>query len=62
VRALPDALLRARTHSRARTAASAILLLSSLPRVMKGPVPLVLATTAGANGYYYVKTLQGLRG
>jgi hypothetical protein len=29
---------------------------------MKGPVPLVLATTAGANGYYYVKTLQGLRG
>ena len=41
--------------------ASAILLLSSLPRVTKGPIPVVLAVTAAGAGAYYGKTLYGIR-
>ncbi|KZP21039.1 hypothetical protein FIBSPDRAFT_860948 [Athelia psychrophila] len=33
--------------------ASAILFLSSLPRVAKGPVPAILAATAAGAGVYY---------
>jgi uncharacterized membrane protein (UPF0136 family) len=33
--------------------ASALLLLSSLPRVTKGPIPVVLAATSTATGMYY---------
>ncbi|TEB33197.1 hypothetical protein FA13DRAFT_1730958 [Coprinellus micaceus] len=40
--------------------ASALLLLSSLPRVAKGPVPLVLAVTSASSGFYYGKTLYAL--
>jgi len=40
--------------------ASALLLLSSLPRVAKGPIPIVLAVTAAGSGVYYGKTLYGL--
>lgn len=36
--------------------ASAILLLSSAPRAMKGPVPAVLTVAATASTYYYGKT------
>lgn len=46
---------------RVQTGASAILLLSSLPRVAKGPVPLVLAVTSAASGAYYGKTVYALR-
>ncbi|RDB23587.1 hypothetical protein Hypma_009048 [Hypsizygus marmoreus] len=42
--------------------ASAILLLSSLPRVAKGPVPAVLTVTSAATGLYYGKTVYDLRG
>jgi len=42
--------------------ASSLLLLSSLPRVTKGPIPIVLAVTAAGSGFYYGKTLYGLRG
>ncbi|KII87500.1 hypothetical protein PLICRDRAFT_55454 [Plicaturopsis crispa FD-325 SS-3] len=41
--------------------ASAILLLSSLPRVTKGPIPVVLATTAASSAFYYGKTIYELR-
>ncbi|KAI5999410.1 transmembrane proteins 14C-domain-containing protein [Pisolithus orientalis] len=41
--------------------ASALLLLSSLPRVAKGPVPAILAATSTAAGLYYGKTLYQLR-
>ncbi|KAF8159609.1 transmembrane proteins 14C-domain-containing protein [Crassisporium funariophilum] len=41
--------------------ASAILLLSSLPRVSKGPVPAILALTAAASGSYYGKTVYNFR-
>ena len=41
--------------------ASALLLLSSLPRVAKGPVPKVLAATSTATALYYGKTVYGLR-
>ncbi|KAF8223789.1 hypothetical protein L208DRAFT_1315286, partial [Tricholoma matsutake] len=41
--------------------ASALLLLSSLPRVTKGPVPVVLAVTSAATGVYYGKTIASLR-
>lgn len=35
--------------------------MSSLPRVTKGPVPLVLALTSAGAGAYYGKTLYDLR-
>lgn len=44
-----------------RIGASALLLLSSLPRVTKGPVPIVLALTSAGAGTYYGKTLYDLR-
>ncbi|CCM00249.1 uncharacterized protein FIBRA_02278 [Fibroporia radiculosa] len=40
--------------------ASAILLLSSLPRVAKGPVPAVLTATSSAALFYYGKKVYGL--
>ncbi|EPQ56614.1 hypothetical protein GLOTRDRAFT_110863 [Gloeophyllum trabeum ATCC 11539] len=40
--------------------ASALLLLSSLPRVAKGPVPQVLAATSTITGLYYGKTVYDL--
>jgi len=33
--------------------ASALLLLSSLPRVTKGPIPLLLTVTSAASAFYY---------
>ncbi|KAF9005987.1 transmembrane proteins 14C-domain-containing protein [Cyathus striatus] len=42
--------------------ASALLLLSSIPRVTKGPVPAVLATTSAGAGFYYAQTLYNIRG
>ncbi|KAH7881779.1 hypothetical protein F5I97DRAFT_1833007 [Phlebopus sp. FC_14] len=42
--------------------ASTLLVLSSLPRVTKGPLPIVLALTGTAAGVYYGKTLYALRG
>ncbi|KAF8627838.1 hypothetical protein AX15_004255 [Amanita polypyramis BW_CC] len=42
--------------------ASALLLLSSLPRVAKGPVPALLALTSAASGAYYGRLLYNLRG
>ena len=41
--------------------ASTLLLLSSLPRVAKGPIPVVLAVTAASTGVYYGKTVYALR-
>jgi len=41
--------------------ASTLLLLSSLPRVTKGPIPIVLAVTAAGTGVYYGKTLYAIR-
>lgn len=41
--------------------ASAILLLSSLPRIAKGPVPAILAATATVSGAYYGNTFYALR-
>ncbi|GBE89612.1 transmembrane proteins 14C-domain-containing protein [Sparassis latifolia] len=41
--------------------ASALLLLSSLPRVAKGPVPLALTITSTAAGCYYGSTVYQLR-
>ncbi|PSR74322.1 hypothetical protein PHLCEN_2v9939 [Hermanssonia centrifuga] len=41
--------------------ASALLLLSSLPRVSKGPIPAVLTVTSAASAYYYGKTVYALR-
>jgi uncharacterized membrane protein (UPF0136 family) len=43
------------------TGASAILLLSSLPRITKGSVPAVLAATATVSGAYYGNTFYALR-
>jgi len=42
-------------------AASALLLLSSLPRVAKGPVPAGLAVTSAASGLYYLRNVYTLR-
>ncbi|KAJ7289264.1 hypothetical protein C8J57DRAFT_1277176 [Mycena rebaudengoi] len=42
--------------------ASAILLLSSIPRISKGPVPVMLAAASTMSGLYYGKTLYALRG
>ncbi|KAF8889355.1 transmembrane proteins 14C-domain-containing protein [Infundibulicybe gibba] len=42
--------------------ASALLFLSSLPRVKKGPVPAILAITSATTGAYYGKTLYSLGG
>ncbi|RPD59079.1 hypothetical protein L226DRAFT_524076 [Lentinus tigrinus ALCF2SS1-7] len=42
--------------------ASALLLLSSLPRASKGPVPAVLTATSAVSAYYYGKTVYALRG
>ncbi|EDR14632.1 uncharacterized protein LACBIDRAFT_305463 [Laccaria bicolor S238N-H82] len=42
-------------------AASALLFLSSLPRVAKGPVPAILATTSAASGLYYGTTVYNHR-
>lgn len=41
--------------------ASALLFLSSLPRVTKGPIPVVLATTSAGTGLYYGNVLRNLR-
>lgn len=41
--------------------ASAVLLLSSLPRAAKGPVPTVLTVTSAAAAIYYGKTYLALR-
>ncbi|KAJ8590133.1 hypothetical protein M405DRAFT_851865 [Rhizopogon salebrosus TDB-379] len=41
--------------------ASALLLLSSLPRLAKGPVPAVLAATSSAAGVYYGTKVYNLR-
>ncbi|EKM50633.1 uncharacterized protein PHACADRAFT_264005 [Phanerochaete carnosa HHB-10118-sp] len=41
--------------------ASALLLLSSLPRVAKGPVPAVLTVTSAASTLYYGRTVLALR-
>ncbi|KAJ8694924.1 hypothetical protein PTI98_007560 [Pleurotus ostreatus] len=43
------------------TGASALLLVSSLPRVAKGPVPAILATTSTAAGLYYGNKYLALR-
>ncbi|KAI0730708.1 hypothetical protein C8Q76DRAFT_690745 [Earliella scabrosa] len=41
--------------------ASALLLLSSLPRAAKGPVPAVLSVTSAASALYYGKTVLAVR-
>ncbi|EPT02986.1 hypothetical protein FOMPIDRAFT_1022608 [Fomitopsis schrenkii] len=41
--------------------ASALLLLSSLPRVAKGPVPAVLTATSTATAVYYGRKVLALR-
>ncbi|KAH9025823.1 transmembrane proteins 14C-domain-containing protein, partial [Lactarius hengduanensis] len=41
--------------------ASALLLLSSLPRFSKGPIPALLTVTSAATGAYYGKTVYNLR-
>ncbi|ETW79027.1 hypothetical protein HETIRDRAFT_441147 [Heterobasidion irregulare TC 32-1] len=41
--------------------ASAVLLLSSLPRFAKGPVPALLTVTSAATGAYYGRTIYNLR-
>jgi hypothetical protein len=41
--------------------ASALLFLSSLPRIAKGPVPATLAVTAALSGVYYGRTFVALR-
>ncbi|KIP02686.1 hypothetical protein PHLGIDRAFT_78763, partial [Phlebiopsis gigantea 11061_1 CR5-6] len=41
--------------------ASAILLLSSLPRASKGPVPAVLSVTSAVSAVYYGKTVWAVR-
>ncbi|KAK7024879.1 transmembrane proteins 14C-domain-containing protein [Favolaschia claudopus] len=41
--------------------ASAVLLISSIPRITKGPVPLMLAVTATMSGAYYGNTLYAMR-
>ncbi|PFH51949.1 hypothetical protein AMATHDRAFT_74638 [Amanita thiersii Skay4041] len=42
--------------------ASALLLISSLPRVAKGPIPAILAVTSATAGFYYGKRVYNLRG
>ncbi|THH09902.1 hypothetical protein EW145_g1690 [Phellinidium pouzarii] len=42
--------------------ASAILLLSSVPRAAKGPVPATLTITSALAGAYYGRTVYNLRG
>ncbi|KAF8587836.1 hypothetical protein K439DRAFT_1407012 [Ramaria rubella] len=42
-------------------AASAVLFLSSLPRVAKGPIPLALAISSATAGAYYGNTWYALR-
>ncbi|KAI0258933.1 transmembrane proteins 14C-domain-containing protein [Gloeopeniophorella convolvens] len=41
--------------------ASAVLLLSSLPRFSKGPIPAMLTVTSAVTGAYYGKTVYNLR-
>lgn len=41
--------------------ASALLLLSSLPRAAKGPVPAILTVTSAVSALYYGKTYLALR-
>ena len=41
--------------------ASALLLLSSLPRITKGPIPVLLTVTSAASGAYYGNTIYNLR-
>jgi len=41
--------------------ASALLLLSSLPRIAKGPIPAVLTFTSAATATYYGKAIYKLR-
>ncbi|KZT43259.1 hypothetical protein SISSUDRAFT_1058023 [Sistotremastrum suecicum HHB10207 ss-3] len=41
--------------------ASAVLLLSSLPRVAKGPIPATLAVTSAAAGFYYLRLYRNLK-
>jgi len=41
--------------------ASALLLVSSIPRITKGPVPVILALTSAGAGAYYGRTLYDLR-
>ncbi|KAL9713630.1 hypothetical protein Ac2012v2_003241 [Leucoagaricus gongylophorus] len=42
--------------------ASALLLLSSLPRVAKGPVPAILTASSASVAFYYGNTIRNLRG
>jgi len=42
-------------------AASVLLLASSLPRIRKGPVPLVLSITSSLSTAYYGKTVYDFR-
>lgn len=49
------------THFDLNLGASALLLLSSLPRASKGPVPAVLTVTSAASTYYYGKTVYAVR-
>lgn len=44
-----------------RIGASALLLMSSIPRITKGPVPVILALTSAGAGAYYGRTLYDLR-
>lgn len=41
--------------------ASAILFLSSIPRVAKGPVPAMLTILSAASGYYYYPAFKALQ-
>ncbi|KDR80580.1 hypothetical protein GALMADRAFT_60688, partial [Galerina marginata CBS 339.88] len=41
--------------------ASAVLLLSSLPRFSKGPIPAMLTITSASAGFYYGNTVYNLR-
>ena len=41
--------------------ASALLLLSSLPRITKGPVPVILTASSASAAVYYGNTLRNLR-
>ncbi len=40
--------------------ASALLLLSSLPRVTKGPIPALLTVTSAASAFYYGNVIYKL--
>ena len=52
---------RVANYARALPGASALLLLSSLPRAAKGPVPAVLTVTSAVSALYYGKTVLALR-